>query len=218
MNILLERGSLTLKQSTLKGKMEKVPSLSTSPLINKSCQAFRKIKANAVCKFCYSVNSLGIYKNLRKMLAVNTEILLEGLSDSEAGQVALNLSSPQSGLYRFESHGDLLCQKHLDGLCKVAMRRPDIKFALWTKRYKLAEDYFDSHDKPENLQLVYSSLILNAPIKKSHFKHCDKVFTVFDKLGSKKVTINCGGKKCAECRFCYTGTGPENGEINELIK
>ena len=32
MNIILERQGQELKQSTLKGKMERVPSLSTSPL------------------------------------------------------------------------------------------------------------------------------------------------------------------------------------------
>tara|TARA_R100000656_G_C3949783_1_gene128224 strand:- start:148 stop:804 length:657 start_codon:yes stop_codon:yes gene_type:complete len=218
MNIILERKGQELKQSTLKGKMERVPSLSTSPLLNSSCEKFRKIKANSICKSCYSVNSLGIYKNLRSMLAVNSEILSQHLTDDEIKRAARGIHSPLSGLFRFESHGDILNEAHLNNLVRIAALRPDISFALWTKRYSLAENYFDKHKKPKNLEVVYSSLLLNRPINKERFNHCNKIFTVYSKDGVKQkgVTINCGGKKCNDCRFCYTGTGPQH--INELIK
>jgi len=205
--ILMNVNNKPLKESKLSGKMEKIPSLSTSPMNNPNCIKNRKVKGS-ICQKCYAVAGCKMYTNLDKMLIQNGEILKDKIDTSE---IKVNTI-----YYRFESHGDLINTNHLDNLVNIAINNPYTRFALWTKHYKITEKYFDTHDKPGNLQLQYSSLKINHQLNINKFKHCDRIFTVYDKETAKTKDINCGSRDCFSCGLCYNKNKVQY--INEILK
>lgn len=69
---------------------------------------------------------------------------------------------------------------------------------------------------PNNLYIIVSSLMLNEPtITNAEDFYIDAVFTVYDKatIKAKNIDINCGGRKCLECRKCYS---LEHGTIEDI--
>lgn len=196
-----------LKQSKLTGKMEHIPSLSTSPMNNDNCRKNAKIKGS-ICASCYSVKSCKVYKNLGPVLQCNGEIL----------ENDIDVTNIKTGAkyYRFESHGDIRNKAHLHNLVKIAGNNPQTKFALWTKHYKIAENYFNGHKKPDNLQLQYSALMVNGALTIDKFQHCDRIFTVWDKGMLPDSEINCGARDCFTCGLCYNKNDVQY--INEIKK
>ena len=192
--ILINVYDKPLKQSKLTGKMALIPSLSTSPMNNENCEKNRRVQ-NSICQSCYAVAGCKQYSSLDKVLLQNSEILKNKIDVSNIRTSTI--------YYRFESHGDLINTNHLDNLVNIAINNPFTRFALWTKHYKITEKYFDNHDKPSNLQLQYSSLKINHQLNINKFKHCDRIFTVYDKETSKKQNINCGSNDCFSCGLCY---------------
>ena len=212
-NILLKVENSYLKQSFSKGKMIGVPSLSTSPLENKTCQALSKIESN-ICNSCFSIRSLKFYgDNFKEFLKNNGDILSKPLTNDQIKAIKVH-----SIYFRFESHGDLLNYDHLDNLVKIAKNNKGTKFALWTKKINLAEFYFSCIKKPKNLQLVYSSVKYNKSLDINKYKHPDKIFTVYDKkyIKNNSTKINCGSRSCFDCALCYNKNKIKY--INEIKK
>lgn len=181
------------------GKMRGIPSLSTACIYNSFCMANRKINGS-VCQKCYAFNSLKRYKNLFKLLKINTELLT--MKELNRDSIPfLNYS-----LFRFESHGDIQNKLQLENYLKIVEKNKYCNFTLWTKNYNLTEKYFSENKKPKNLILIYSSLFLNVKINITDFNYCDKIFTVYTKefISKNKIKINCGSNSCINCRKCYT--------------
>ena len=205
MSTKIKCGEHILTQSELTGKMKMIPSLSTSPITNPSCIKNRKIGVG-VCIKCFAVSGVIRFPSLGVSLIRNSEIL--------KNKIDVSNYKTNTIYFRFESHGDLINENHLKNLVEIAENNPQTKFALWTKNYKLAEAFFDANHRPKNLQLIYSSLVLNKPLKKSKFRHPDKIFTVYTK--GTKQKINCGANDCFTCGLCYNNN--EVIHISELLK
>jgi hypothetical protein len=183
----------------MRGKMAGIHALSTSVLENENCNRNRKI-AGSICEKCYSVRGCNMYPALRNMLKGNSDVLANHLiPESE-------LPFINSSIFRFESHGDIHSSIHLQNYVNIAKRNPQTTFTLWTKHYTIAEGFFDMNVKPKNFILIYSSIMVDVPLKKKNFRHCNKIFTVYSKetIESKNIDINCGAKDCSKCRMCYT--------------
>ncbi len=193
------------------GKMECINSASTACTMNPFCQERSKDK-NSICYKCYSKNYLNYRKSLRVCLERNTLILTQSIIPWD------DLPRIYDRFFRFESFGDLINATHFINFIRIAQKNPETNFALWTKNIEIVNSVLDSgeFDKPENLFIVYSSRDLNKKEDLSLFPHADKVFTVYDKEHAKDVNINCGKRKCIECRLCYTKN--KVTEISELVK
>jgi hypothetical protein len=103
----------------------------------------------------------------------------------------------------------------------IAKYNPHTHFALWTKNARFIKKAIEAgHEKPENLNIIYSSLFVNDPQDVAKIRRIypfiDKVFTVYDVETSAGVKINCGAKSCLKCRLCYEKNDIEI--INETIK
>lgn len=183
--------------SIMSGKMNNMFALSTSPLTNPMCNKNRKI-AGSICEKCYSIQFNKMRPSLRRSLKRNTEVLTKKVYQVEECPL-LNVA-----FFRFEPFGDLQNSIQLQNYVNICLRNTYCKFALWTKNIKLAEEFFDGHKKPDNLQLVYSSLMINKPLDMSNYNHADKIFTVYDKGYDKghDDKINCSDK-CFRCKLCY---------------
>ena len=229
------------------GKMAGFQSLSTAPHCNGRCKARAEhphgriavsydgganvdiIDVEMICGSCYSFAMQKRYSALAAKLASNAELL------ANVELTAEDVPFINQAMFRFESFGDLLNARHAANLFTIAAENPHCTFTLWTKNPQFIREAIAAGAvKPANLIIILSSLFINvnaldvwnmkedAPQKIDDF--VDKVFTVYDKAHADAVTINCGGRKCAECRRCYRR---ENADammrdgveiINELLK
>ena len=208
-----QEARLTIKEfcTNHSGKMEGMISISTSNLDNTFCAAHKKCEGS-ICAKCYANAMCKRYSNLNKKLIANG-LLLKNHDISIDNMPILNTL-----ICRIESFGDIdntLQVKNYFTLCKA---NPDTTFAMWTKNPSIIQKAIDELgiEKPNNLIIILSSLMLNK-VASVHYDFVDKVFTVYDKEHSDKVTINCGARNCSTCRRCYTKT-TETEYINELLK
>jgi hypothetical protein len=207
------------------GKMEGMWSLSTNCRTNPCCLKNKEIKGS-ICSHCYAQIMAKQYTDLAKKLQENADILTTRLlTPSEIPE----LTTP-SGVFRFESFGDIHNLVHLANYVAIAKHNPQTRFTLWTKNYTVAAAFFSKYECPENMTLIISSMMVNkkTPIfdlfkRRYHFtKGQLKVFTVYDYKYIKDnydkgiVHINCGSRYCLGCRLCYDKNDIE--EISEVLK
>lgn len=195
------------------GKMSGMQSLSTSVLLNPICKE-RSKDPDSICAHCYAARMAKAYKGLNKVLADNTDVLTSRIiPDNE-------LPIINAAYFRFEAFGDISSENQIRNYFHIAAKNPDTKFALWTKNPHIIKKAIEGGgcEKPSNLIIIFSSAIVNKPTLDAmdRYGFIDKVFTVYDKAHAADVTINCGSRKCIECRRCYS----RNTEryINEILK
>ena len=191
--------------SGLSGKLAGVDGLTTSPN-NPGCKARAKIKGS-ICSKCYAMATLKQYKQCENAWQENARILSLPLSDASIEKIALGLRA-KSGLVRFESHGDVISRQQVVNYFRIACRRPDLKFAIWSKVPAL----FNGLVAPSNLVCILSTLFIDAA-PKSLPAPFHKSFTVLSEDSDK---INCGARNCATCRVCYSRD--TTSELFELAK
>lgn len=201
--------------ATHSGKMSGIPSISTSVLCNKQCAEHAAVKGS-ICEKCYARG----YAKMRKQLA-------EKLKANYYFYTTVNLTAEDipfinSAIFRFEAFGDLANVQQFKNYCTIAKANPQTRFVLWTKNTHIVEQYTDmAYTKPENLYIIASALMINKDWVTLAYPYCiDAIFTVYDKatIKAKNIDINCGGRKCLECRKCYSLKHGEIAEIREQLK
>ena len=190
------------------GKLHDFQSIGTTCRNNPNCEKYAKVKGS-ICERCYAQRYTEMRKALEEHLEANAEILTKGIIPFE------DLPVINACYFRFESFGDLHNTTQLINYFNICKKNPDVNFALWTKNPQIVKEVADQ--KPKNLQILLSSLMLNTPVDISNMPYIDKVFTVYDKktIEEKKININCGAKSCLTCHKCYK---KGNKVINEKLK
>lgn len=194
------------------GKMSGIQSLSTDPRMNKHCIKRTKIK-DSICSKCFSFRRIKLQKlNFPDTLEDNTNKLRTIINAELFPTIIVRY-------FRFESFGDLYCNEQVHNYFNLCEKNPKTYFALWTKNPQyIANVLNEGRTKPNNLNIILSSPIINQPMVGSRFPFVDKIFTVYDKsyANEHKIDINCGARSCITCGKCY-----EKNEIrivNELLK
>lgn len=193
------------------GKMEGMASLSTSCTCNLYCKK-RSGNKSLICSHCYAERQMKIYHNLEKCLIKNTEILTNRILDKTELPIINFL------YFRFESFGDLININQIVNYFNICKKNPKVHFALWTKNpFVIADAINKGVAKPRNLQIVYSSPMINI-VNDPGYDFIDKIFTVYDKkyIKENNVNINCGAEKCLLCGKCYNKSKVRY--INEMLK
>lgn len=197
------------------GKMEGLQSLSTSVLLNENCKRNREIKGS-ICEHCYAARLTAMRSQLDEKLDFNTVLLTSCVLPLEALPIITSL------YFRFESFGDLNNAVQVVNYFNICKKNPLVNFALWSKNPHIIQEAMNAYgiEKPENLNIIYSSLFINQPSESITKKYAfiDKVFTVYDPQYIKEngIVINCGGKHCAGCLNCYRKN--DITVINEKLK
>lgn len=219
------------------GKMAGFWSLSTSVKCNPLCAARaahgepvavelengETVDASMICAKCYADAMTSRYKSLAAKLEANTELL------SSIALTADDVPFINCAFFRFEAFGDLINETHAANYMAIAAANPHCTFTLWTKNPQYIRGALAAGAvKPANMIIILSSPFINVNVLEQKFAviddFVDKVFTVYDKAHAGDVVINCGGRKCAECRRCYRR---ENADamtrddieiVNELLK
>ena len=200
------------------GKMQGMQSLSVACTKCKLCiKAHQTNDDLCVCKHCYSFRMLARYKSLREKLENNYDFF------TTANLIADDIPVINASMFRFEAFGDLATTEQFRNYVMIAKCNPNTTFTLWTKRPYIIERAFDIYDigKPKNLIIIYSEPYINKAWAESEYNAIRKVYPFIDKVftvhnNAESININCGAKKCAECRLCYTRNSVHI--INELLK
>ena len=193
------------------GKMEGMVSISTCVETNERCAKNAKIEGS-ICQKCFAARQMKYQKNMVSPLVKNQEILTSEVLPLEKLPIINNL------YFRFEAFGDLNNDIQVINYFNMCYKNPKVKFALWTKNPDFIESAIDKgYDKPENLNIVLSSLFINKE-RKTKYPFVDKIFTVYDKkyIAENNVEINCGANNCFSCGLCYEKNGVKI--INEKLK
>ena len=190
------------------GKMAGIKSINTSTTNNQFCTKMQQ--TDSVCSKCYASRYENMRPSLHNALERNDRTLSESILPVQSLPVFNDL------FIRGNSFGELINDKHLKNLANIARKNPKTLVTLWTKRKDLIKTVFSNFEKPQNLQIIYSSPIINKQAKKPDF--FDKVFTVYDKKTAinQNIEINCGSKSCMTCQTCYTKNDTIN--VRELLK
>ena len=187
----------TLKISKMTGKLADFQALNTNTLTNKFCQDMQK--SDSICAKCYSWEMLnGLRKSCQPAWQHNSDLLSQPLEEYQIPTIL-------AAVFRFSGHGELINETHLDNIVRIARKNPHCKgMALWTKRKDIVRKYFDKHDKPENLILIWSNPKIDKVITADKApKYFDKVFNNVDK-NNPDYEQNCTGQKCRDCLACYS--------------
>ena len=195
------------------GKMSGLQSLSTACTLNTRCQKYSKING-AICQKCYAQNMFKRYgENFNNAFEHNYRVLTKSIIPVEY------LPKINSLYFRFEAFGDLQNTKQFINYLNICNHNPRTNFAIWTKNPDIIQKVFNSgYEKPENLNILVSSLFINQPANFSKYNFIDKIFTVYSKdyIKSNNININCGARDCAGCLKCYTKNSIT--VINEMLK
>lgn len=206
-----------IKISKMSGKLEGIEAINTNSLSNSYCQKMSNCKnKEIVCTKCYSQRMLKTFRtSCISAFEHNSRIL-----STKVIPLCIVPRFMSIQLVRFNGHGELINNNHLINISNIIKMNPDTQFALWTKRI----DLIKNHKKLKNCMYIYSSPAINKKIdikelnKKMESFKFDKVFTVFTENYAKEnnININCSGKKCINCRTCYSKN--KENYINEIIK
>tara|TARA_R110000764_G_scaffold11322_1_gene33990 strand:+ start:8 stop:613 length:606 start_codon:yes stop_codon:yes gene_type:complete len=200
-----------LKISEMSGKLSGVQAINTNTLANEFCKKQHKVK-KSICSDCYSFQMLETFRaNCAPAWQRNSDLLSAGLIPPEY------LPTINAHTFRLHGHGELINAVHYLNFIRIAKKNPACTFTLWTKRKNIIAAAARSIDpaahRPINLILMYSNpatdRVMTVPPK-----YFDKVFNVTERKNHKD---NCTGRKCIDCRQCYSLDSGVNSII-ELLK
>jgi hypothetical protein len=163
---------------------------------------------------------MAMYPRLEGSLNNNTEILAKReLTSSEIKEIAKVFIN--TSIVRFESFGDLNNETQLLNYIRIARAARHTRFALFSKQYKVILDYFKSGKRfPDNVTLILSSPFIDHVLHSSfvdQFKQYHRRVITFTVTRDKEnPAINCGKRRCVECRNCYDARTPR--DVVEYIK
>lgn len=187
------------------GKMKGMCSLSTCCNCNKRCMRNATIEGS-ICANCFARNTLKRYPALEKHTQKNFEILTESIIPYN------ELPTLNYAFFRIESFGDIANVNQAVNYLNIIRKNGYTRFGWWTKNCDiLAKAINKIGFKPNNVQIICSSLLLNHKCKKG-YDFVDKTFTVYDDdyIKANNIEINCGGRKCIDCLNCYLEGGEDD--------
>lgn len=190
----------------MSGKMDGIPSISTSCLCNPICKARQK-DGNSICAHCFAVGTIKQYSSLGINLENNFYLLNSMVLPLEMLPRFGNVS-----IVRIESFGDVASVTQAINYANICKVNPQVTFAWWSKNMGIIKKAFDKVGKPNNVIMVESAPLMDTEINPSN-KYVDKTFTVYTK---ESQNINCGKRSCLTCRRCYRKDTEKS--VKELLK
>src|SRR6056300_356508 len=142
--------------SSMSGKLKNLRAINTDTTTNPFCMK-QKTNKKSICSFCYSWYMLETFrKNCVDAFASNSILLSTTCLKSNN-----NIPFIIDAYFRINGHGELINTLHLHNIVNIALFNPHCNIAVWTKRKDLINKYFDEHEKPKNLILVFSNPKIN---------------------------------------------------------
>lgn len=198
----------------MSGKMLGVLSLSTNCRYNARCIK-NMTHPTWICAHCFAANTVDHYD----ALSVNTKANLDKLTDHviPVDEWPTFNADDLGHMIRIESFGDVASAIQCINYMNLARANSDCTVTAWTKNpdiwnTAIGMERTNGRDLPSNMIIIQSSPVMNKVIKPV-FDFIEKVFTVFDTPTDNG--INCGERKCRNCKRCYTHG---HDSVRELLK
>ena len=183
-------------------KMGEIPSVSLPACV--TCNP------DAPCfKECYAAKIERIYKTAAASYKRNLNILE---SDPAAYWLQVRAAASMARYFRFHVSGDIPNSDYLNNMITLAQDLKNTKFLVFTKQYKLVNDYLNAGGViPENLKVIFS----NWGSWKCNNPHSLPVCEVIFKGDIVKDQWKICGGNCTEC--ACRGIGCWEVQKNETI-
>lgn len=203
------------------GKMKDILSLSTCCLLNPLCRA-RIEKKIGICAECFAEALLLARQGLTENTCYNYKVL------SSVDLPAEIIPYIDAAECRLESYGDAGTVTHAKNYVKIAIYNPHCAVTVWTKNPALYHAAFQELGLtvcPNNFTVILSSQYMNTeiaiPEKYAYF--IKKTFTVYTaewliENNKPACFINCGGRRCKDCKRCYVNANRSEKHIREILK
>jgi hypothetical protein len=177
-----------------------------------------KIKGT-VCRKCYALRGHYRYRRVREAL----EKRLASLTDPlwEDAMVELISARETSGAFRWHDSGDLQGVWHLERICRVCERTPEVRHYLPTREYRMVRDYLRAGGViPSNLVVRLSAHLVDGPAPEVAHPTDGTLLPratvvssgtpgVFDKeTGAFHCPATLWENTCNRCRACWKSTIP----------
>lgn len=204
---------------SMSGKMLNILALSSNCFGNPRCIERMK-KGVGICKECFAAAIQACRDGVFENTAYNTYILSSKVLPLEV------LPIIDADELRIEAFGDTANWIQAANYMNLARVNPLLTVTAWTKNPDhYAEAIRRGYSKPENFNLIFSSIQLNtpAPIRPEYEAIIDKRFTVYaldwlDENGHGANFINCGGRSCKNCQRCYKNASRTEFDVKELLQ
>lgn len=210
-----------------RGKMQDMPSISTSCLHTGTCIKRHAVKGS-ICEHCYSWNMLTASKN--KALARKCELNTYFYRNIEL--TPNDIPFLNYAYFRFESFGEISNALQCKNYMTIARYNAHCNFTLWTKNPGVFDLALYGTIQPLNFRVIVSDMRIDrehvasyAEETKIQYPFMSALFTVVSKGSASKDTariekrVNCA-LQCNTCLKCYRPiVDRENYEIiTELLK
>jgi len=178
-------------------KLGKMPNVSLPPVV--TCNG-----CGEHCgKKCYSMKAYRMYPPVRKMWDKNLELAKTNM-DQYFSQILAEIQAKRKPVKFFRWHvsGDILNLGYFASMCLLAARLHETRFLVFTKQYRIVNEYLDSEATiPKNLQVVFSAWP-GMPMKNPYNL---RVAWMQDGAESRipSSVIECPGS-CETCSACFS--------------
>lgn len=164
-------------------------------------------RKDAPCtKGCYGKKGNFLFKNVQESHMGNYKAYAEN-PDAYFDEVIAYLSNPliTHKFFRWHAVGDIVDERYLIGMIRVAKKCKSTKFLCFTKKFDLVNEYMTQGGSiPSNLKIVFSAWSkgfkvdnpYNFPVAYVFFKKADMNPNI------PEMAIPCKGH-CPECLACW---------------
>jgi hypothetical protein len=160
----------------------------------------RKIM-NSVCSKCYALKGRYVFPNVLEAMEKRFKAL-ENPSWVEA-MTALIDKKEKSGFFRWHDSGDVQDLSHLLKIAEIAKNLPHITFWLPTREYAIVQKYMANHEKPKNLTIRLSALMLDKEGPTAFAKRLGLCTSGVSTDEGFTCPSSKQDGKCGDCRACW---------------
>lgn len=159
----------------------------------------RKV-TNSTCSKCYALKGRYVFENVKNAMEKRYQSL--SLPNWVDLMVEIISRKEKSEYFRWHDSGDIQSVNHLQNICEIAKRLPQISFWIPTREVKILKQFFSQgYSIPENLTVRVSSFFIDSEFKKKPFG------LVTSSVTTDPNKITCPSSKqnnqCLDCRACW---------------
>ena len=174
-------------------KLGSIPNFSVLPLV--TCT-----NCNECSKHCYACKGCFNYNNVINSEAENTYLVM-----NEPKRVENEINAFLNGVvlyryFRWNTSGDVFSREYLEIIVNVAKANELTTFLVFTKNFKLFNEYLRENELPKNLKVVFSKWD-NAEIDNEHNLPI-AIVKVNEQTEIPGNAYKCSGN-CANCLECW---------------
>ena len=166
-------------------------------------------KCDAPCNkkgVCYAQKGSFNYPSVKNCYAENLRTFIE---NPEQAEMDILSQMPFIGFCRVHASGDIVNPRYLDMLVSIAIKLPNVKFMMYTKKYELINKYVEEIGEfPENMTIIFSAW----DGYKMDNRHNFPTSHVILKKGNEDAIPENGFLCNGECERCYKCWLLEKGE------